>query len=114
MSVQAALEKIQAAGNVRKDAAIISGLLDAGGTSGLDAVSQDNLVLAAVTLLLADAQEQGGLDLSSQEQYLKEFEQDRKINGALTDKQIKALEIAGAAVGKIGALDDVLALLKLK
>jgi hypothetical protein len=114
MSVQAALEKIQAVGDVQKDAAIISGLLDAGGKSGLGAVSQDNLVLAAVTLLLADAQEQGISDPGSQEQYLKKFEQNRKNNGSLTDRQIKALDLAGAAAGKNGALNDILALLKLK
>ena len=110
------LEKIQAAGDVRANANLISGLLNASGANtSLAGVSQDNLTLAAVTLLLADAQEHNYMTAGDQKTYLDQFETDRNSeNGEdiLTPMQKQALTLAGAVTG--GVLKDVLKNLKLK
>jgi PleD family two-component response regulator len=112
------LEKVQAAGDVRANANLISGLLDASGAntdSGLLAgATQDNLALAAVTLLLADAQEQDYTDASGQKEYLDNFATNKTSATLLTDKQNMALDLAQAAAGKKdGVLKDVLDTLNL-
>ncbi|MDR2758163.1 MAG: hypothetical protein LBB78_02145 [Spirochaetaceae bacterium] len=105
------LEKVQAAGDVQANAGLISGLLDAGkveNAADLAGVAQDDLVLAAVTLLLADAQSLGKMTPDTQEDYLKDFDQKKQNPYNLTDKQKKALVLAGAAAQSPGPLTDML------
>jgi hypothetical protein len=114
MTLGVFLEKIQSAGDVRANADLISGLLDAGkvtGPANLAGAAQDDLVLAAITLLLADAQSQGKTDPAAQENYVKDFDKNRHNAGALTDKQKKALTLAAA--GGSGPFTDILGMLHL-
>ncbi|MDR0690163.1 MAG: hypothetical protein LBG08_07890 [Spirochaetaceae bacterium] len=115
-TIETVLGKIQAAGDVTANARLISGLLDASGENpNFAEASQDNLALAAVTLLLSDAQEQNYVTAGGQKEYLDKFEADKNSeNPQLTDKQNKALVLAGAAVAKKdGVLKDVLTSFKL-
>jgi hypothetical protein len=125
VSVGTILGKVQAAGDVQASGTLISDLLKAGGEDAdHTAATQDNLVLAAVTLLLADAQEHDYLDPGAQETYLDQFEANKTGGGdpqagaegvgvGLTEKQKQALDLAEIAASKDGALNDVLKLLKL-
>jgi hypothetical protein len=108
------LGKIQEAGDIRNNAELVSGLLDAAGSeTSLAGVSQDNLVLAAATLLLADAQENNYTDPTTQEEYLDDFAGKKADETALTKKQKQAITLAGAAANKDGVLKEVLGYLKL-
>ncbi|MDR1108944.1 MAG: hypothetical protein LBL19_07915 [Spirochaetaceae bacterium] len=115
VSLGTILEKIQDAGDVPGNAALISGILDAGGvditnSDALAGISQDNLVLAAVTLLLADVQKDNILD---QEAYLEDFAEKQAQGGSgLTKKQDQALVLASVASNQTGALKEVLHILK--
>jgi hypothetical protein len=113
------LEKVQAAGNVQANADLISRMLTAAaddtGHVALTGISQDNLVLGAVTLLLADAQENKYFDPDGQKEYLSEFADNRvKPDKLLTDKQKKALTLSAAAGNQTGALNEVLVVLNLE
>jgi hypothetical protein len=118
-NVETSLEKFQAAGDVKANAELISGLLDASGADTdptlLAGVAQDNLALASITLLLADAQEQNYVDASGQKEYLDQFEADKTSDpSVLSPKQNKALNLAQVAGGKKdGILKNVLKDLKL-
>lgn len=111
-TVDTILKKIQTAGDVQANAGIISGLLDAGkvdSATALTGASPDNLALAAVTLLLADAQAENYTDVEGQKKYLEKFEQKRQQGETfLTGKQQKALILAQAAAQKAGPLTDML------
>jgi hypothetical protein len=111
------LKKIQTAGDVQTNAGIISGLLDAGNVvnnTALTGASPDNLALAAVTMLLADAQAENYMDVEGQKKYLEKFLQKRQQHESLlTDKQQKALILAQAAVQKASLLTDILKVLHL-
>lgn len=105
------LGKIGGAGDVQASAALISGLLDAGqvkSAGDLQGLAQDDLALAALTLLLADAQSLGKMSPGEQEDYLRDFEQKKQNSGLLTDKQRKALVLASAVVQNGGPLTDLL------
>jgi hypothetical protein len=116
-NVETVLEKVQAAGDVTANADIISGLLTASGADTdstlLAGASQDNLALAAITLLLADAQEQDYETAADQKDYLDEFEAKKGDASQLTDKQKGAIVLGVAAGKKDGVLKDVLDDLKL-
>jgi hypothetical protein len=113
VKIDTILKTIQHAGNVQVNGGLIAGLLDAGNVNNnvkiLGEVSQDNLVLAALTLLLADAQDENYMDVADQKKYLENFE-NKKMQGAdtLTDKQKKATILAKAAMEKNGVLTDML------
>jgi hypothetical protein len=109
------LGKVQAAGDVQANANLISGMLDAAGEIPLTEISQDNLVLGAVTLLLADAQAHENFDPDSQKEYLDEFTVNQEETPeVLTKKQHQALTLSAAAGGQDGALKEVLGVLHLK
>jgi hypothetical protein len=105
------LDKIQAAGDVQANAGLISGLLDAGKaetSADLAGFAQDELVLAAVTLLLADAQSGGKTAPADQEAYLQDFDQKKQKSQGLSDKQKKALVLAKAAAQNPGPFTSML------
>ncbi|MFP3090621.1 hypothetical protein LQZ21_09880 [Treponema sp. TIM-1] len=111
VTVDRILDKIQTAGDVQTNAGLISGLLDAGKVkkpADLAGSAQDELVLSAVTLLLADAQSMGKTNPADQEDYLKDFGQKKQDSQNLTDKQKKALILAEAAAKNPGPFTDML------
>jgi hypothetical protein len=111
------LDKTQAAGDVQANAGLISGLLDAGqaeNAGDLAGVAQDDLVLAALTLLLADAQAAGKTAPDDQAAYIEDFGKKKQNPALLTDKQRKALLLAGAASRNPGPFIDMLESLYLR
>ncbi|MDR3139088.1 MAG: hypothetical protein LBT95_05370 [Treponema sp.] len=113
-TVGTVLGKVQEAGNLQDNAQLVSGLLDAAGPeTSLAGVSQDSLVLAAATLLLADAQENDYTDPTTQEEYLDTFKEKKADETSLTTKQKQAITLAAAAANKDGALKEVLGYLNL-
>jgi hypothetical protein len=120
VTLETILGKVQGAGDVQGNAQLISEILEAGGagstnTAALAGISQGNLVLGAVTLLLADAQEHNYLTPSGQETYLTKFADDRKQGDPLliTQKQDQALALAAVAANEEGSLKEVLKILNL-